>query len=93
MTVVNNVVERVEFTGSHLVVLAWLRLELATARFGLFSPEHCPWMNDHLYEQIVTETAIGGRFDAVHIQSVLLSKIDIGRLHDRGLLGRREDRR
>ena len=44
-----GVLERVEFTGSHLVALVQLRSELPTARFGLFSPEHRPWMNDRTW--------------------------------------------
>jgi glycerophosphoryl diester phosphodiesterase len=79
-------VERVKFTSFHLMALAQLQTELPEARFGLFSPNYRSWMSDHLYEQIVTETAAGGRFDVVHIPSRHLPRIDVKRLQARGLL-------
>jgi|GEM_PF-321944 len=81
-----GIVERVKFTSFHMMALAQLRIELPIARFGLFSPNYQPWMNDHLYEQIVTETAAGGMFDVVHIPSRHLPRVDVKRLHARGLL-------
>lgn len=81
-----DVLDRVTFTGFHLLALARLRAELPSASFGLFPPSHQPWMSDQLYEQIATETAIGAGFDVVHIPSQLLDKVNVERLHGRGLL-------
>lgn len=81
-----GVVDRVKFTSFHLLALQQLRSELPTARFGLFSPVHHPWMSDHLYEQIVTETAVGGSFEVVHVPVRHLPRVDVGRLQARGLL-------
>lgn len=81
-----GVVDRVKFTSFHLLALAQLRTELPDARFGLFSPNHRPWMSDHLYEQVVTETALGGAFDVVHIPSRHLPRVDVKGIQERGLL-------
>ena len=43
-------------------------------------------MSDHLYEQIVTETAAGGAFDVVHIPSRHLPRVDVKGVQERGLL-------
>lgn len=81
-----DVVDRVKFTSFHLAALGQLQQLLPQAQFGLFSPNRRPWMSDHLYEQVVTETAVGGRFDVVHIPFRHLHAFDIDRLHERGLL-------
>jgi glycerophosphoryl diester phosphodiesterase len=81
-----DVVDRVKFTSFHLAALGQLQQLLPEAQFGLFSPVRRPWMSDHLYEQVVTETAVGGRFDVVHIPSRQLHLFDVNRLHERGLL-------
>jgi glycerophosphoryl diester phosphodiesterase len=81
-----GVVDRVKFTSFHMMALAQLRIELPSCRCGLFSPNFQAWMNDHLYEQIVTETAAGGMFDVVHIPARHLPRVDVKRLQGRGLI-------
>jgi glycerophosphoryl diester phosphodiesterase len=78
-----GVLERVEFTGFHLVALAQLRSELPDACLGLFASSQTSYMTDSLYEQIVTTTALTGGFDVVHLDSPV--RLDVRRLHDRGL--------
>ena len=80
-----GVVERLKFTSFHLAALIQLQQLVPGAQFGLFSPERRAWMSDHLYEQVVTETAVGGRFDVVHIPFRHLNLFDVDRLHERGL--------
>jgi len=72
-----DAVDRVKFTSFHLAALGQLQQLLPEAQFGLFSPMRRPWMSDHLYEQVVTETAVGGRFDVVHIPSRHLHLFDV----------------
>ena len=62
-----------------------LRRRLPEARFGLFAPAVAPWMTDRLYEQIVTHTALCAGFDTVHVPAALVPRIEVERLHARGL--------
>jgi glycerophosphoryl diester phosphodiesterase len=78
-----GVLERVEFTGFHLVALVQLRSELPEACLGLFAPPQLFFMTDSLYEQIVISTAVTGGFGVVHVASPVT--LDVGRVHDRGI--------
>jgi glycerophosphoryl diester phosphodiesterase len=80
-----RVAERVELTGHHQVALVALRERLPECRLGLFAPAGAPWMTNHLYQQIVTQTALCGGFDTVHVPAALIAKIDVERLHASGL--------
>jgi len=80
-----GVAGRVELTGFHSVALTALRPQLPDSRFGLFAPARAPWMTDHLYQQILTHTALMGRFDTVHVPASLVESIDVARLHSCGL--------
>ncbi len=80
-----GVAARVELTGSHLVALTALRRRLPDSRFGLFGPVRAAWMTDALFQQILTDTALLGGFDTVHVPAPLVAAIDVGRLHSCGL--------
>jgi glycerophosphoryl diester phosphodiesterase len=80
-----GVAERVELTGYHYVALMQLGQQLPESRLGLFPQRFAPWMTGHLYEQIVSQTALCGSFDVVHVPAPLLPKVDVERLHAVGL--------
>jgi glycerophosphoryl diester phosphodiesterase len=79
-----GVLDRAEFTGHHLVSLSALRAALDGATLGLFDPPRAEWMTDHLYQQVLTETASLGGFSILHLPVGDLSRFDLGRLHDEG---------
>ncbi len=81
-----GVADRLQITGFHYLALGQLRRQLPGVLFGLFSPPCQPWMTDHLYHQIVEATALGAGFDVVHLPAALVSRVDVARLHERGLL-------
>jgi glycerophosphoryl diester phosphodiesterase len=80
-----DVESRLEITGFHVVAVPYLRAQLPRARFGLFAPKPESWMTIPLYEDIVRETALTGRFDVVHIPKSLFQVIDLERLRSAGL--------
>jgi glycerophosphoryl diester phosphodiesterase len=80
-----GVADRVELTGFHHVALMALRRQLPGSRFGLFAQAHAPWMTDQLYQQILTQTALLGRFDTVHVPAPLVARVDVEGLHSCGL--------
>jgi glycerophosphoryl diester phosphodiesterase len=80
-----GVLDRAEFTGNHLVALSALRSSLDGAALGLFVPPRAEWMTDHLYQQLVTETASLGGFSVLHLPVGDLSRFELGRLREVGL--------
>lgn len=80
-----GVLDRAEFTGSHLVALSALRASLDGAALGLFAPPRADWMTDHLYQQLLRETATLGGFSDLHLPFDELSRFELGRLREAGL--------
>jgi glycerophosphoryl diester phosphodiesterase len=80
-----GVLDRAEFTGSHLVALSALRASLDGAALGLFVPPRADWMTDHLYQELLSETAALGGFSILHVPVVELSRLELGRLREEGL--------
>jgi len=77
--------DRALLTGPHLVALAGLGALLPGAKLGLFPQPFQPWMTDHLYEQLLTHSALSGGFELVYVPAAQLAKLDVGRIHNQGI--------
>jgi glycerophosphoryl diester phosphodiesterase len=80
-----DMTDRAEFTGHHLVSLSALRSSLDKPRLGLFVPPRADWMTDHLYQQVLSETAALGGFEVLHLPVGELPRLDLTRFHGEGL--------
>ncbi len=76
---------RVEFTGSHAVVMPRLRRDFPGARLGLFPQVFASWMTPRLYEEILIATATTGRFDVVHVPAAMLGRLSRDRFTEAAL--------
>ncbi len=80
-----DALDRVEFTGWNLPLLAMLKRETLTARIGLFSSRRPEWMPDSVFEHHVVGTAATSGFDVAHVYAGDLTPSISQRLHDLGL--------
>ncbi len=81
-----GIADRVQLTGHHHLALTAIHRQLPGVRLGLFPPTYQVWMTDHLYQQIVQQTALLGGFDVVHLRLPLLERVDVPGLQAAGLL-------
>ncbi len=81
-----GVADRVQLTGHHHLALTAIHRQVPRVRLGLFPPAYQDWMTDHLYQQIVQQTALLGGFDVVHLRLPLLERVDVPGLQAAGLL-------
>ncbi len=80
-----NALERVEFTGWNLPLLAMLKRETPSARVGLFSSRRPSWMPDSVFEHHVVGTAATSGADVAHVYAGDLTASISERLHGLGL--------
>ena len=80
-----DVLDRVEFTGSNLPLLALLKRKVPAARIGLFSSRRPSWMPDPVFEHHVVGTAATSGFDVAHVYAGDLTPTISKRLHNLGL--------
>lgn len=77
--------DRVEFTGWNLPLLALLKREVPAARIGLFSSRRPAWMPDSVFEHHVVGTAATAGADVAHVYAGDLTPGISQRLHGLGL--------
>lgn len=77
--------DRVEFTGWNLPLLAMLKHATPAARIGLFSSRRPDWMPDSVFEHHVVGTAATSGFDVAHVYAGDLTPAISQRLHELGL--------
>lgn len=80
-----GVLDRVEFTGWNLPLLALLKRLEPSARTGLFSSRQPEWMPDQVFEHHVVGTAATSGFDVAHVYAGDLTPSISRRLHGLGL--------
>ncbi|WP_165356801.1 glycerophosphodiester phosphodiesterase [Nocardioides zhouii] len=80
-----HALDRVEFTGWNLPLLARLKRLEPSARTGLFSSRQPEWMPDPVFEHHVVGTAATSGFDVAHVYAGDLTPSISQRLHGLGL--------
>lgn len=80
-----QVLDRVEFTGWNLPLLALLKRREPSARVGLFSSRRPDWMPESFFEHHVVGTAATSGFDVAHVYAGDLTPAISERLHALGL--------
>lgn len=77
--------ERVEFTGWNLPLLAMLKRATPSARVGLFSSRQPSWMPDSVFEHHVVGTAATSGTDVAHVYAANLTASISQHLHRLGI--------
>lgn len=80
-----GVLDRVEFTGWNLPLLALLKRDIPLARIGLFSSRRPAWMPPSVFEHHVVGTAATSGADVAHVYAGDLTLSISERLHALGL--------
>jgi glycerophosphoryl diester phosphodiesterase len=82
---------RVEFTSSHLLVLAELRQRAPSARIGLFVADRPEWMPLELHWRLTLADAIALGAAAVHTPAPRFDTTWVKSCHDAGLISHAAD--
>ena len=80
-----DALDRVEFTGWNLPLLALLKREVPEARTGLFSSRRPSWMPDSVFEHHIVGIAATSGADVAHVYAADLTPAISRRLHRLGL--------